>query len=71
MKLFYQRVPKGNEQVVKRQGFWGKYYDTYFESGPKANGLWPVLHFIGVMVPLGYYLSYFKGGHYHPTREFH
>ncbi len=71
MKTFYQRVPKGEAPVVKRQGFWGQYYDTYFESGPHSKGLWPVLHFIGVMVPLGYYLSYFKGGHYHPTKEFH
>ena len=35
-----------------------RYYEKYVET----NSLTPVLHFFLVMVPLGYYLTYFKGG---------
>ncbi|ORY44761.1 hypothetical protein BCR33DRAFT_765813 [Rhizoclosmatium globosum] len=46
MKNFYQNVPK----------------DAYYERYLKKDSFVPVLHFLGVMVPLGYYLAYFKGG---------
>jgi hypothetical protein len=36
--------------------------DRYYEKYVESNSLTPVFHFFAVMVPLGYYLAYFKGG---------
>ncbi|KAJ3417378.1 hypothetical protein HDV05_004843 [Chytridiales sp. JEL 0842] len=58
MKTFYARIPKGPKAVTKSTTMWGRYKENYFEK----NTFMPVLHFIGVMIPVGYYLSYFKGG---------
>ncbi|KAJ3173295.1 hypothetical protein HDU87_007668 [Geranomyces variabilis] len=67
MKYFYQHIPKGNREQKAATGFWGRYYEKYIAK----DSFVPVLHFLGVMIPTGYYISYFKGGHYHPRFEFH
>ncbi|KND00883.1 uncharacterized protein SPPG_03984 [Spizellomyces punctatus DAOM BR117] len=67
MKYFYQHIPKGNRQQTASTTFWGRYYERYIAK----DSFVPVLHFLGVMIPVGYYISYFKGGHYHPRFEFH
>ncbi len=59
MKYFYQTIPKGAAPVLKRTTFWGRYYQKYFER----DTLMPIVHFVGVLLPVGYYLTYFKGGH--------
>ncbi|KAJ3117112.1 hypothetical protein HDU96_007901 [Phlyctochytrium bullatum] len=58
MKQFYARIPKGPKQQVKATTFWGRYYENYFAK----DSFVPVLHFIGIMVPVGYTISYFVGG---------
>ncbi|KAJ3087540.1 hypothetical protein HK102_010836 [Quaeritorhiza haematococci] len=67
MKTFYGRIAKGPKVQTTSNTFWGRYYDNYIAK----DSFVPILHFIGVMIPIGYYLAYFKGGHYHPRREFH
>jgi F-type H+-transporting ATPase subunit f len=67
MKYFYKVLPKGNAMKETPNGIVARYKAKYFEN----NSLMPVLHFFGVMVPVGYYIAYFKGGHYHPLKEFH
>ncbi|KAI9006024.1 hypothetical protein HDU85_003463 [Gaertneriomyces sp. JEL0708] len=67
MKVFYKNIPKGQAQPFTPKTIWQRYHARYIAtSSPK-----PLLHFLGVMVPTGYYISYFKGGHYHPRFEFH
>ncbi|KAI8816740.1 uncharacterized protein EV422DRAFT_277178 [Fimicolochytrium jonesii] len=58
MKYFYQHIPKGNRQTTKANTFWGRYYEKYIAQ----DSFVPVLHFLGIMIPTGYYISYFKGG---------
>ncbi|TPX72222.1 hypothetical protein SpCBS45565_g00523 [Spizellomyces sp. 'palustris'] len=58
MKYFYQHIPKGNRQQTASTTFWGRYYERYIAK----DSFVPVLHFLGVMIPVGYYVSYFKGG---------
>jgi F-type H+-transporting ATPase subunit f len=58
MKSFYARIPKGPAPLVQRTGLYNSYRAKYLEK----NTFMPILHFIGVMLPVGYYLSYFKGG---------
>ncbi|KAH6577517.1 hypothetical protein BASA60_003998 [Batrachochytrium salamandrivorans] len=58
MTAFYKAVPKGNATVVKPTTFWGRYYENYVE----ADTFYPVLHVIGVMIPIGFYLQYYIGG---------
>ncbi|KAI9205701.1 uncharacterized protein BJ171DRAFT_501210 [Polychytrium aggregatum] len=67
MKSFYQNIPKGPKQASAAKTFWGRYYENYIAK----DSFVPVLHFIGLMVPVGFYISYYKGGHYHPRFEFH
>ncbi|KAI8850809.1 hypothetical protein BC829DRAFT_388358 [Chytridium lagenaria] len=67
MKSFYARIPKGPKQQVQATTFWGRYYENYFAK----DSFVPVLHFLGIMIPVGYTMSYFVGGHYHPRFEFH
>ncbi|KAI8910147.1 hypothetical protein EDD86DRAFT_204617 [Gorgonomyces haynaldii] len=67
MKHMYKVLPKGNREAVKSNGFFQWYFNRYIESNSAA----PILHFLGVMIPMGYYIAYFKGGHYHPRYEFH
>jgi hypothetical protein len=67
MKQFYRLLPKGEALPSNPTTWYGRYYQKYIET----NSLTPVLHFMGIMVPVGYYLAYFKGGHYHPRYEFH
>ncbi|EGF78445.1 hypothetical protein BATDEDRAFT_90380 [Batrachochytrium dendrobatidis JAM81] len=67
MTAFYKAVPKGQANAVKPTTFWGKYYEKYVEN----DSLYPILHVIGVMIPIGFYIQYYAGGHYHPSREFH
>lgn len=59
MKYFYNTIPKGQAPVVNKTGFWNRYYQNYFEK----DSLMPIVHFVGFMIPMGYYLTYFKGGH--------
>ncbi|KAI8927859.1 hypothetical protein BC831DRAFT_450737 [Entophlyctis helioformis] len=58
MRSFYKVIPKGQAVPVKPTSAWGRYHEKYIEG----DTLYPVLHFIGIMIPIGYYLSYFKGG---------
>lgn len=67
MKYFYKVLPKGNAPSATSKGFMEAYKQKYLDT----NSLAPVLHFFGFMIPVGYYLTYFKGGHYHPLNEFH
>ncbi|KAI9333098.1 hypothetical protein BDR26DRAFT_861839 [Obelidium mucronatum] len=67
MKNFYKNVPKGPRPQTVATSFKDAYYERYL----KKDSFVPVLHFLGVLIPTGYYLAYFKGGHYHPTTEFH
>ncbi|KAJ3097291.1 hypothetical protein HK100_005395 [Physocladia obscura] len=67
MKNFYARIPKGEKPPSVATTAWGRYYDHYF----KKDSFVPFLHLFAVIVPTGYYLTYYKGGHYHPTTEFH
>lgn len=67
MKYFYKHLPKGNAIPQTPSSWPAKYYAKYMET----NSFTPVLHFLGIMIPVGYYLAYFKGGHYHPRFEFH
>ncbi|KAI8613053.1 hypothetical protein BC830DRAFT_1066987 [Chytriomyces sp. MP71] len=67
MKNFYAAVPKGPAPKTAATTLRDRYYEAYI----KKDSFVPVLHFLGVMVPLSYYLAYFKGGHYHPSTEFH
>lgn len=67
MKHFYKHVPKGSRVDAGKKSLYRRYYDAYIAT----NSPLPVVHLLCVMVPLGYYISYVKGGHYHPRREFH
>ncbi|KAJ3175369.1 hypothetical protein HK101_010682 [Irineochytrium annulatum] len=58
MKSFYAAIPKGPKQQVEAKGFWEKYRRKYYEQ----NSLMPFAHFGLLMIPVGYYLTYFKGG---------
>ncbi|KAJ3190743.1 hypothetical protein HK101_008421 [Irineochytrium annulatum] len=58
MKSFYALIPKGPKQQVEAKGFWEKYRRKYYEQ----NSLMPFAHFGLLMIPVGYYLTYFKGG---------
>ncbi|TPX55788.1 hypothetical protein PhCBS80983_g05029 [Powellomyces hirtus] len=62
MKYFYQHIPKGNRQQTASTTFWGRYYERYIAK----DSFVPVLHFLGIMIPTGYYISYFKGGPFSP-----
>ncbi|KAJ3019150.1 hypothetical protein HKX48_002341 [Thoreauomyces humboldtii] len=59
MKNFYKAIPKGNREQTASKTFWGKYYEKYIAK----DSFVPVLHFLGVMIPTGYYISYFQGGY--------
>jgi predicted metal-binding protein len=59
MKTFYQNVPKGPKPKVQATTFWQRYYENYIQK----DTLISMVHFLGVMIPVGYYLAYFKGGH--------
>ncbi|KAJ3069302.1 hypothetical protein HDU98_007638 [Podochytrium sp. JEL0797] len=67
MKGFYTNIPKGPRPVSVATSFRDRYYENYI----KKDSFVPILHFLGVMVPLGYYLAYYKGGHYHPSTPYH
>ncbi|KAJ3191990.1 hypothetical protein HDU82_003349 [Entophlyctis luteolus] len=67
MKSFYKNIPKGPKPASAVHSLRDRYYDAYL----KKDSFVPVLHFLAVLVPTGYYFAYFKGGHYHPTSEFH
>ncbi|KAI9105756.1 hypothetical protein DFS34DRAFT_575262 [Phlyctochytrium arcticum] len=58
MKNFYKHIPKGSRQQVASNTFWGRYYERYMAK----DSFVPFLHFLGIMIPTGYYISYFKGG---------
>eukprot|EP00842_Homolaphlyctis_polyrhiza_P001641 jgi/Hompol1/2478/HPOL_000097-RA len=58
MRNFYKVVPKGNAPVSNPTTFWGQYYKHYVET----DTLYPILHFMAIMVPVGYYLQYFVAG---------
>ncbi|KAJ3211537.1 hypothetical protein HDU67_004440 [Dinochytrium kinnereticum] len=58
MKQFYSRIPKGPRQQVTATTFWGRYYENYFAK----DSFVPVLHFLGIMIPVGYTITYFIGG---------
>ncbi|KAJ2999881.1 hypothetical protein HDV02_001400 [Globomyces sp. JEL0801] len=55
MKNFYKAVPKGNAVKQSPKGLWDAYYYRYIETSSPV----PLLHFLFVMVPTGYYISYF------------
>jgi hypothetical protein len=67
LKQFYQRIPKHSATTSEAQGIFGRYYEKYIAT----DSVYPILHFMGIMIPAGYYIAYFKGGHYHPRFEFH
>lgn len=67
MAAFYRAVAKGNAAPLKPSGPLQRYYQHYIAKDSFA----PVLHFLAIMVPTGYYVAYFKGGHYHPRFQFH
>ncbi|KAI8831023.1 hypothetical protein HDU78_004875 [Chytriomyces hyalinus] len=67
IKSFYQNVPKGPAPKTVATSFRDRYYENYI----KKDSFVPILHFLGVLIPTGYYLTYFKGGHYHASTEFH
>ncbi|KAJ3331478.1 hypothetical protein HDU76_003084 [Blyttiomyces sp. JEL0837] len=58
MKNFYARIPKGPRVHVPAKTIVGRYYENYIAK----DSLISIIHFLGVMIPVGYYLSYFKGG---------
>ncbi|KAJ3100049.1 hypothetical protein HDU97_002533 [Phlyctochytrium planicorne] len=58
MKSFYARIPKGPKQQVKATTLWGRYYETYMAK----DSFMPFVHFLGIMIPVGYSISYFVGG---------
>ena len=59
MKHFYTHVPKGPAPKSIPTTFVGKYYEKYHEK----DSFMPVVHFILAVMGVGYYLTYFKGGH--------
>jgi hypothetical protein len=59
MKYFYTHIPKGQAALSTSKGFWQKYYEKYFVK----DSLMPIVHLLGLMIPVGYYFTYFKGGH--------
>ena len=67
LKTLYKALPKGAVEYKEPTTFGGWYYEKYVEKG----SFMPIAHVIMVLVPIGYYIQYFKGGHYHPTKEFH
>jgi Mitochondrial F1-F0 ATP synthase subunit F of fungi len=58
IKHFYKVVPKGPASEQPATTFGQRYYKKYIAG----NSAVPLLHFIAVMVPVGYYIAYFKGG---------
>ncbi|TPX66099.1 hypothetical protein CcCBS67573_g07943 [Chytriomyces confervae] len=58
IKSFYQNVPKGPAPKTVATSFRDRYYENYI----KKDSFVPILHFLGVLIPTGYYLTYFKGG---------
>ncbi|KAJ3223428.1 hypothetical protein HK099_001152 [Clydaea vesicula] len=59
MKNFYAKVPKGSRGAETGElSFTKLYYNKYIKTDSGA----PILHILGIMIPLGYYIAYFKGG---------
>ncbi|KAI9332451.1 hypothetical protein DFJ73DRAFT_630298 [Zopfochytrium polystomum] len=65
LKSLYKNLPKGDAPPPNYKSWYARYATRY------ENSLMPVLHFFGVLIPVGYYVAYFRGGVNHPTKEFH
>jgi len=57
MKIFYNRVPKGPAPKLEAKTFWQRYYQNYVEK----DSLMPLVHLVGVLIPLGYCISLKSG----------
>ncbi|KAJ3055119.1 hypothetical protein HK097_011432 [Rhizophlyctis rosea] len=59
LKHLYAHLPKGPRPAHKPTGLWDRYYHKYVVT----ESPWLIVHLLGVLIPTGYYISYFKGGH--------
>ena len=59
LKHMYAHLPKGPRPPPNPKTLWERYYYKYVVT----ESPYLILHILGVLIPTGYYISYFKGGH--------
>ncbi|RKO86631.1 hypothetical protein BDK51DRAFT_14990, partial [Blyttiomyces helicus] len=62
LKYYYVHIPKGDVSEGAVQAADNSFYGRYKKKYMGNESLWPIAHFIAVMIPISYYISYFKGG---------
>ncbi|KAI9024099.1 hypothetical protein DFJ74DRAFT_667306 [Hyaloraphidium curvatum] len=70
MKSFYREVVKGPAPPAPPpRGFFQWYHNKYMARGNESAT--PLLHYVLLIIPIGYVIKAHFGGHIHANAEFH